>query len=128
MGIEALKLLVNEVDKNKSGIIIMPGCGINKENLTNIVKTTGAVEFHASASAFVEVPVHYNNKCSMGTQDEKAFMVSQETVAYMAAVIKCHKMDGKLGLPEFQLFVNRRLLEDTKMQKKMVLPAPVYSP
>jgi copper homeostasis protein CutC len=82
--------LVKKVDASKYGIIIMPGCGIKEENFMYIVKNSGAVEFHASASVFEVVPVYRNENCSMGTQDEKAFVVDQKTVAYMAAVVKMH--------------------------------------
>jgi copper homeostasis protein CutC len=95
MGVSALNRLVEKVDASKYDIIIMPGCGIKKENLKDIVKHSGAVEFHASASVFENVPVYLNKNCSMGTQDEKAFVVDQKTVAYMATVVKCLNMDGK---------------------------------
>jgi copper homeostasis protein CutC len=120
MGIGALKKLVENTAVNKLGITIMPGCGINKSNITTIVRGTRAVEFHASASVFEEVPVHRNVNCSMGTQDDKAFMVSQETVAYLAAVVKCHKMDGKLGLPEFEKVVDRYVGDGRKQIKEFI--------
>jgi copper homeostasis protein CutC len=102
MGVCALNRLVEKVDASKYDIIIMPGCGIKKENLKDIVKHSGAVEFHASASVFEDVPVYLNKNCSMGTQDEKAFVVDQKTVAYMATVVKCLNMDGKpAGVPDW---------------------------
>jgi copper homeostasis protein len=45
-GAEQLKLLV---EKAANRIVIMPGSGVNAENIAQIASITGAVEFHSSA-------------------------------------------------------------------------------
>lgn len=45
-GVDLLKKLVNQASHR---IVIMPGSGINEENIAAIVRETGAVEFHLSA-------------------------------------------------------------------------------
>lgn len=47
--IEGVDLLEQLVKKAEDRIIIMPGSGIRPDNIVEIAKTTGAVEFHSSA-------------------------------------------------------------------------------
>jgi copper homeostasis protein len=46
---EGIDLLVKLVRATNGRIIIMPGGGVRKENFVQLVKTTGAKEFHTSA-------------------------------------------------------------------------------
>ena len=46
-------LLKQLVDLAGNDIIIMPGSGINKDNLKQLIKETGAKEFHASARKII---------------------------------------------------------------------------
>lgn len=133
LGVIAISQLVNQARTQKLGVEIMPGCGITKENITQILRTTHALEFHASASYEIEIAVHRNINCSMGTQDEKAFMVCQEKVAYMATVVKCHKMDGKLGdMPENKLDLHvKRMIALTKelgKSKRIIIQEVIPTP
>ncbi len=48
--IESTALLSALIKKSDGRIIIMPGSGINAENIISIAETTGAKEFHSSAS------------------------------------------------------------------------------
>jgi copper homeostasis protein len=57
-GIPLLKELVRRADNR---IIIMPGSGINTNNITTIARETGAKEFHLSARKPVESSMHYRN-------------------------------------------------------------------
>jgi copper homeostasis protein len=57
-GIELLKELVKEAGNR---IIIMPGSGVNAQNIAKLAKETGAKEFHLSARESVESGMIYRN-------------------------------------------------------------------
>ncbi len=60
--------LIAELIKQASGrIIIMPGCGVNEQNIAQIRDITGACEFHMSArETIVSSMIYRNEKVSMG--------------------------------------------------------------
>ena len=63
-GIPLLKELVEQADGR---IIIMPGCGVNPNNILQIAEETGACEFHFSGRSSYESGMIYRNpKVSMG--------------------------------------------------------------
>lgn len=63
-GIPLLKELVKQADGR---IIIMPGCGINPNNIRQIAEETGTSEFHFSGRSSYESGMTYrNSKVSMG--------------------------------------------------------------
>ena len=63
-GTALLKKLVEQADNR---IIIMPGSGINEENIAKIASETGANEFHLSARTAVESAMKFRNPTvSMG--------------------------------------------------------------
>jgi copper homeostasis protein len=82
-GIPVIKKLV----LNASGrITIMPGAGITKVNVGEILRQTGAREFHASAKVLKK----YSgppNKCTMGfNSGERAFVTSEDLVREMVVI------------------------------------------
>ncbi len=63
-GIPMLKELVEQADGR---IIIMPGCGINADNVRKIADATGTYEFHFSGRSTIESGMIYRNaKVKMG--------------------------------------------------------------
>ena len=57
------KTLLEELIKKADGrIIIMPGSGVNSENIISLAETTGAKEFHSSASFLKESKMEYINQ------------------------------------------------------------------
>ncbi len=63
-GIPLLKELITQADNR---IIIMPGCGVNPNNILQIAEETGAKEFHFSGRSSYESKMVYRNpKVSMG--------------------------------------------------------------
>ena len=63
-GIPLLKELVEQADGR---IIIMPGCGVNPNNILQIAEETGASEFHFSGRTSQESGMIFRNpKVSMG--------------------------------------------------------------
>lgn len=64
LGVQQLKLLVEQAADR---IIVMPGCGINADNVLHIVGATGAREVHFSANRLVDSAMRYRNAAvSMG--------------------------------------------------------------
>ncbi len=62
-----IPLLRKLVEKSAGRIIILPGCGINENNIWKIAKETGAEEFHLSAREAIPSGMTYRNpKVSMG--------------------------------------------------------------
>lgn len=60
-------LLKELVEQAGDRIIIMPGCGVNEDNICELKEYTGAKEFHMSARAKVDSKMVYRNeKVSMG--------------------------------------------------------------
>lgn len=59
--IEGVSLLKQLVDKANGRIIIMPGSGINENNIETIAKGTKATEFHFSAREPVDSKMEYRN-------------------------------------------------------------------
>ena len=63
-GISLLKELNVQADGR---IIIMPGCGVNSDNVRKIAEETGASEFHFSGRSSIESKMNYRNPAvSMG--------------------------------------------------------------
>lgn len=53
-------------------IIIMPGAGVNTNNVTELIKTTGALEFHASAKNPVKSTMIFRNpRLNMGSKTDE---------------------------------------------------------
>src|SRR5665213_2745699 len=59
--IENTTLLTDLIKKAAGRIIIMPGSRVNSENIISIAETTGAKEFHSSASFLKESDMEYIN-------------------------------------------------------------------
>lgn len=57
-GKDNLARLVKQADER---IIIMPGSGLRSDNILEIAKTTGAVEFHSSARTLARSKMQYTN-------------------------------------------------------------------
>ena len=58
---EAAALLAELVRMAGDRIIIMPGAGINASNIEQLIKDTGAQEYHGSARKAISNPVHVQN-------------------------------------------------------------------
>lgn len=80
--------LLTELVKAADGrIIIMPGCGINENNIAEIARLSGAREFHFSAREPVESGMIFRNpQVAMGSEDDPYGTV-QTTVRRVTATI-----------------------------------------
>ena len=68
-GEELLNKLVKQANNR---IIIMPGSGVNSDNIETLVKNTNATEFHSSARTFVNSKMEFINE----SMDEQLTSVS----------------------------------------------------
>lgn len=68
-GEELLNKLVKQANNR---IIIMPGSGVNSDNIETLVKNTNATDFHTSARTFVNSKMEFINQ----SMDEKLTSVS----------------------------------------------------
>jgi copper homeostasis protein len=77
LGAEKLAQLVK---KANGRITIMPGAGINENNIENLINQTGATQFHASAKEFVPSKMEFRNtKTKMGSiEDEYRYELTSE--------------------------------------------------
>ncbi|PKQ60481.1 hypothetical protein BZG02_19200 [Labilibaculum filiforme] len=63
-------LLKGLLEKASGRIVIVPGSGINHENILSLKKHTGAQEFHCSAKSLVRGKMEYQNpKIAMGGEE-----------------------------------------------------------
>ena len=77
------------IAKANDRIIIMPGAGINASNIAELIKTTGATEFHASARSSVPSGMVFRNPgLNMGAEgDEFSYdLTSSTTVKLLIAL------------------------------------------
>ncbi|KAJ9590926.1 hypothetical protein L9F63_016024 [Diploptera punctata] len=82
-GISLIKKLISSANGQ---IIIMPGAGITKDNVGEILRQTGAVEFHASAK-ISKVNNDSSNKCTKDfSREEMMYVTSVDLVKEMVKV------------------------------------------
>ncbi|EZA55360.1 hypothetical protein DMN91_002155 [Ooceraea biroi] len=92
--VEGLKLIKTLVQKSYNyGIIIMPGAGITKNNISKIIES-GAKEFHASAKQKKRV-IHDIKSIKMGIDEENFVNITdKELVKELVTVIKTQCIDS----------------------------------
>jgi len=91
-GIPVIKKLISNADGR---IIIMPGAGITRANIGEILRQTGAREFHASAKV-LKTCSGSPGKCIMGLRsEENTFVTSEELVREMVTIADETKRNSK---------------------------------
>lgn len=84
--------LAKLVAQANSRIEIMPGAGINAENITEIAKITGAKSFHTTAKSIIASKMQFRNEASkMGSSNTDEFSHEQTDVIKvkeLAALLK----------------------------------------
>ena len=81
---DGIDLISELVKKAEDEIIIMPGSGINENNISELLRRTGALEFHSSAKKFIPGKMNYFNEfISMGDDADvnEYRVVSVDTVS-----------------------------------------------
>lgn len=75
---KGIPLLAELIQKADNRIIIMPGCGINEENILKIARETGATELHMSLRSKIESGMQYRNPdVMMGASDMSEYSFDQ---------------------------------------------------
>ena len=82
-GAGLIKQLILQADDR---IIIMPGSGVNAENIVALAEKTGAVEWHSSASEFRNSGMEYTNDDLR--ERPEYIVVQQEAVRKMSHLLK----------------------------------------
>ena len=86
--IQGAGLLAELVKAAANRIIIMPGCGVNENNIAEIARLSGAREFHFSAREPVESGMLFRNPEVVMGSEEDPYGTVRTTVARVAATIK----------------------------------------
>lgn len=82
-GIELISQLIQTADDR---IIIMPGSGVNSENIKELSNKTGAVEFHSSASVMINSKMQFENK--LMSEKLQRIAINENEVALMSNIIE----------------------------------------
>jgi copper homeostasis protein len=82
-GAETLAELIKQADER---IIIMPGSGIRADNIIELAKKTGTVEFHTSARMNVESRMNYTNEAMK--ESLKSVSLDEEEVKKIYQLLK----------------------------------------
>lgn len=77
LAIDGEELLNKLVKQANNRIIIMPGSGVNSDNIEILVKNTNATEFHTSARTFINSKMEFINE-SMDEQLTSVSLMSDE--------------------------------------------------
>ena len=86
--IQGVGLLAELVKAAGNRIIIMPGCGVNENNIAEIARLSGAREFHFSAREPVESGMLFRNPEVVMGSEEDPYGTVRTTAARVAATIK----------------------------------------
>lgn len=82
-GVQQIKELISVADER---IIIMPGAGVTAENIISIAESTGATEFHSSASEYMKSDMRYENPAMK--EKLQHVMVNKEAVKKMSEQLR----------------------------------------
>lgn len=85
-GAQIIKKLIAHADDR---IIIMPGSGVNAENIISLAENTGAKEFHSSAGIYTESKMNYTN-LSMN-ESLKHLTVNKDEVKSIVELLKKYR-------------------------------------
>jgi copper homeostasis protein len=82
-GAETLAALIKQADER---IIIMPGSGVRADNIIELAKKTGAVEFHTSARMNIDSKMDYKNEAMK--ENLKSVSLDEEEVKRIIVNLK----------------------------------------
>lgn len=87
--IDGVNLIRKLVNKSENKIIIMPGAGINEENVKDIIDSTGVKEVHLSAKKRIESVMEYRNV--------KVYMGGNSIISEYDNYFTCEKTVGTIA-------------------------------
>jgi len=82
--LEGFGLIQKLIEKANDRIIIMPGSGINSENISNLAELTNAKEFHLSAKKRIK---DFNSKNNVENLENEYFLTDHEEVKRVVEII-----------------------------------------
>lgn len=90
---EGIELLAELVEKAGDEISVMPGCGVNDKTLGELLKRTGAGEYHSAAQTFEESRMKYHNPhVTMGgvegVDEYRIVSVDEEQIKTMLRILE----------------------------------------
>jgi copper homeostasis protein len=85
-GVEGIEMLSQLVKQANERIIIMPGSGVNSENIISIAKGSGVKELHSSAGIYGKSKMEFQNPDMNESLDH--FTVDKEEVKKMIELLK----------------------------------------
>lgn len=89
--IEGAEKLASLIKQAKGRISIMPGAGINENNIAKLISITGATAFHASAKSQVASKMQFRNtRTKMGSIDDE-YQYELTSVDKVKALVKLIK-------------------------------------
>lgn len=85
--------MLNKLNTQASGrIIVLAGCGVNKDNASEIVRASSVTELHASARETVQSKMRWrNNAVSMGKPGSDEYSRLTSTVDSISQIVKSLK-------------------------------------
>lgn len=87
LGVKLIKQLIDQVENR---IIVMPGAGVNKDNLKFIVEHTGAAEYHGSFRRIKEQPevTDTDEEIKLGESDGPLYVCDEKLVAEVVHILR----------------------------------------
>jgi copper homeostasis protein len=95
--LEGISLIAQLVKAAEERIIIMPGSGVRKENIAQLIERTGAVEMHSSLRTKVQSKMEFRHP-AFGSESYEYFSVKEEDVrALRSALSALSGVEGSKG-------------------------------
>lgn len=91
--IDGIKLIKDLIVESNDRIVIMPGSGVNAENIISLAENTGASEFHSSASKYEESRMEYKNPSI--NENLKHINVRKDEVEKMTHLLRKYQSENK---------------------------------
>lgn len=79
-------LLKDLIEKSKGRIEIMPGAGVDENNLQEILKFTGAKSIHSSAKTSAKSKMIFNNININGMDEDQTFSSAEKIIKLVAKI------------------------------------------
>ncbi|MBI1387315.1 MAG: copper homeostasis protein CutC [bacterium] len=93
---QGAELLAELVKQANERIIIMPGCGINEDNLSDVIRMTGALEYHVSCRKSIESAMRFRNpNVYMGTPGLPEYERLVTDASRIAEIVRVAKEEGQ---------------------------------
>lgn len=97
---DGAQLIAKLVEKANDRIIIMPGAGINKDNIRDMISITGAKEYHLTGASLQESKMSYRNpKVFMGGLPDipefERFVTDEKRIRSIVSILEKQVQDKR---------------------------------